>query len=154
MVCSAFWKFALCHFAFTKDLHEYLFLLTERNLKESLLLQKKAKSRNSIQHVFYSGLLERHHTPRAGRVAPPRSFPGSYTQHLSFQLPWLWTLSVSIWLYLNLFCASISKVCPKVIASLLYTILTYSFHGNALLLDNVRNLYRHREFHGSTLDIQ
>ena len=30
-VFSAFWKFALCHFAFRKNLHYHLFLLTEQN---------------------------------------------------------------------------------------------------------------------------
>ena len=39
-------------------------------------------------------------------------------------------------LYLNLFCASIGMMCPKVIASALYAILAYeSFHGSILLLD-------------------
>ena len=45
-------------------------------------------------------------------------------------------------LYLDLFCVSISKMCPKVIASSLYTILAYKrFPGDALLSDSGGNLY-------------
>lgn len=45
--------------------------------------------------------------------------------------------------YLLFFCASISKMCPKVNASSLHTISpSKQFHGNALPFDNGRNLYR------------
>lgn len=40
-------KFALCHFAFTKDLHSYLFSLPERNPKRVFAFKKKAKSENA-----------------------------------------------------------------------------------------------------------
>ena len=51
-------------------------------------------------------------------------------------------------LYLSLSWQSISKVCPKVIASLLYVILAYKrFHRSALLLDSGGNLYTHKHTH-------
>ena len=51
----------------------------------------------------------------------------------------LWTLSVSI---CDLFCASVSKVCPEVIASSLYTFSAYeSFHRNVLLRCSEGNQY-------------
>lgn len=43
-------------------------------------------------------------------------------------------------LYLHLFCAPISRLCPKVIASTLYTILVHEkFKRNTLLLDSGGN---------------
>lgn len=38
--------------AFTKDLHYYLFPLTERNLKITFDFKKKGESDNSVQYVF------------------------------------------------------------------------------------------------------
>ena len=51
-----FWEFALGHFAFMKDLHDYLFLPTERNLKTILLWQKQMKSDNSDRCLSCSEL--------------------------------------------------------------------------------------------------
>lgn len=40
-------------------------------------------------------------------------------------------------LYFGLFCASVSKICPKITGSLLDTILAYEkFHKNTLLLSD------------------
>lgn len=54
-----------------------------------------------------------------------RLLPGNYIQHLSIRLRKLQTASVSIWLHLDLFCASFNKLCPEVIASSLDVILAY-----------------------------
>lgn len=44
--------------------------------------------------------------------------------------------------YLGLFCASVSKVCPRVIVSLLYTMLAHQrLHEDALFSDSRGNLY-------------
>lgn len=83
-VSPVFWKLTLCCFAFTKDLREYLFSLTERNLRGLSLLWKKAKPKNSVQHVFCSGCCWGSTRSQQGGWPPPRSFPGNYAQHLSF----------------------------------------------------------------------
>ena len=45
-------------------------------------------------------------------------------------------------LYLSLFCVSVSKMCPKVTASLFYAISAYKkFHKNALLSGSRGKLY-------------
>lgn len=79
---------------------------------------QEVKSDNTVQHLFHSELLWSQHATRAERATPKTSLPGNYTQHLnishhSFDLC-LWT-SV---LHLDSFCASVSNMCLKVIASL------------------------------------
>ena len=55
----------------------------------------------------------------------------------SFEL-YLWASVI----YFSLFCASVSKMCPKVITSSLYAISAYEwFHRISLLLESVGNLY-------------
>lgn len=68
-VAHGFWKFALYHFAFTKDLHEYLFSLTERNPKRVFAFIRKSESGNSVQPLFCRNLLRGSATP-AETVAP------------------------------------------------------------------------------------
>ena len=47
-------------------------------------------------------------------------------------------------LYLSLFCASVSKTSPKVIASSLNAILTYKgFHRTTVLSDSGENIHKH-----------
>ena len=80
------------------------------------LLWKKEKSENSIQRLFCSewAVQGAAHTP-SSKNAPPNSFPRNNVKHPSchcFELC-LWAYV----LYLDLFCASISKMCPKIIES-------------------------------------
>lgn len=55
---STFWKSTLCHFAFAKDLHQYLFLLNDRNPKKNSYFTKKVKSKISIQCVLQWVIVE------------------------------------------------------------------------------------------------
>ena len=136
------------HFTFTKDLHWYLFCCCccslEEIPREFSLLQKKSKSEKSAQHLFLQqAVREAAHTWAAGvtphpHQAPqdPHSVSASRCHHFERSL-WGFVL------YLNLSCASISKMCPKVIAYSLSAISAYErFHGKALLPDSEGNLYR------------
>lgn len=50
----AFPKFTSCQFAFTKELHKYLFSLSERNQKRILaFIKKKKKSRKQKQYSAF-----------------------------------------------------------------------------------------------------
>ena len=78
-ISSTFWKFTLCHFAFTKDLCYYLFLLTKRNLK-NFAFTKKERSKNSGVFVMYT-LSSESSTAKLLPWEPP------YTRHLSIKPP-------------------------------------------------------------------
>ena len=58
-----------------KDLHYYLFALTESSAKRLFTFtKKKAKCKNSLQRLSWSELFERQHAPCTGTVAPSNSF--------------------------------------------------------------------------------
>lgn len=108
-VSPAFPKFALCYFIFTKDLHQYLFSLIKKNLKkDSHFSETRQKSENSVQRMVCSKPLQKKHTQVEWHHQPPCQGI-TYTQRLHIR-------------YLNLLCASFSKMCPQAIASLLYVI--------------------------------
>lgn len=50
-VFSIFHKFTLLHFMFMKDLHQYLFQLTKRNLRRIFIFMEKGENENII-HLF------------------------------------------------------------------------------------------------------
>ena len=124
-----------------KDLHLFLFPLTKINLKRICFYKKKKKmkSENSVLRVFFSSLYrDSAHLSSESRIAKllPSELSISASSCRSLEL----CLRASV-LYLDLFCASVSKICPKVIASSLYTISAYErFHGNTLLSDSRGNL--------------
>ena len=132
-VSSCFENFALCQLVFMKDIQLMPIFIDWKKSRGFLLLQKKKKSENSIQHLFCSALLKYQCTHCIEwydqTFCQETTLSSSASSYHSFELC-LW---VSM-LYLNLFCVFIRKIWLKVIASLLYTILAYErFHRNVLL---------------------
>ena len=106
----------------SQDLHYYLFLLTERNLKTIFA--------SSIQHLFCSELLQRQCTTPSGKSSTVRLLPWE-PHSISASSRHGWELSPwASGLHLDLFCVYINRMCPNVFASSLYFILVYrSYHG-------------------------
>lgn len=109
-----------------QDLHYYLSLLTERNLKRIFA--------SSIQHLFCRELLQTQRTAPSTKSSTVRPLPWephsiSASSHHGWELsPW------ASGLHPDLFCVYINRMCPKVFTSSLYIILVYkSYHGKALL---------------------
>lgn len=106
-----------------KNLHNlaYLFSLTKKNSKKIFAFTRKGKKRIVFSACPAARCRRRavHTWKRVTRWAPPRN-------HLSMSAPstQLWTVWASV-LYLNLFCASVSKTYPKVNAYPLYAISVY-----------------------------
>ena len=82
-VSPAFSKIASCHFAFTKDLYQYPFLLTGRSPKRIFTFKEKVKSESSIQCLFCTESLQRQCTLRAetGTAKLPPQKLHSASQH-------------------------------------------------------------------------
>lgn len=105
-VSPTFQKFGLWHFAFKKDLYQFQFLPTERNLKRISVFMKRQKVKSVRQHWTCRKPFERqrtqtrgqpHHAPSWGTMF---SLPASSSQ--SFEL-----CRQSV-LYLHLFCTAVS----------------------------------------------
>ena len=104
-----------------------------------MLFLEKKRWKTKIVFTFTDAVMESAHPEQRG---PSKLLPGNHALHLGFKpqsselCPWASVL------YLHLFCASISKRCPKVIASLLLASSPYGmFHRNALFSDSRGNLY-------------
>lgn len=71
----------LCHLTFTKDLHQYQFLLTERNPEQTFVFMKKGE--NSVKHLL--GPYRGSGTPQAEQREQPHQLlpwePHSASQH-------------------------------------------------------------------------
>lgn len=105
----------------------------------SFLYGGREERENSVQCLFFSHYRGSVHFEQREccRLAPS---PGTT---LSISASSRHSFDLSLWapvLYLDLFCASLSKMCLKVVASLLYVILARQrFHRLALLSDSGGN---------------
>lgn len=107
-------KSTLCHFAFMKDLHYYLFLLTKINPKRIFAFMEKKKIESSIQCVSCCGLLQRECA--LGAAQQPHQAPPPGTT-LSISASRLSSLELGLWtfvLHLNWFYEFTKKMCLKV----------------------------------------
>ena len=114
-VSPASWKLTLHHFAFMKDLHKYLFSWMKK-FKEDFALMKKGICfpENCYRGSGHARQWVGHHpAPSQGTTLSISS-----SSHYGFELC-LWP-SV---LHPDLFYASVSKMCPKVTASLYFSFL-------------------------------
>ena len=78
---------------------------------------KKAKSENSVQCVLCSKLSQRQRAPPSSESGPAKLLPGNYIRHVMLASNYH-RFELCQWasvLYLDLFCASISKMYPKVL---------------------------------------
>ena len=126
----AFWKIALCCFAFVKDLHYCLLLLTKTNPEKIFTFKKKGKKEKLASIHFVLQLV---------RAAPPSPSPGKHTQ---IKRPQLWTVCEHL---CSLSTNSVHPLARCVLRQLLLhfnAVLTYTrFHRNTLLSESRGNLY-------------
>ena len=111
----AFQKFMFCYFAFTKRPTLVPgFPNRKKSKKGFLLFRKEAPRENCVQRPFCSEPWGRWQAPRAARGAPPSSSPES---RLSISASCCHGFALCLWasvLYLDLFCASVIEMCPRV----------------------------------------
>lgn len=75
-VSPALQKFNWHYFAFTKNLHAYLFLRTKRQPKRFLLAWKRGEKQNQCSVSVWQGALwQAVHTPRSGESSPTKLLP-------------------------------------------------------------------------------
>ena len=77
------------------------------------------------------------------KMAPPSSFPGNYTQHLSIKPPELWTLVCEHLCFISIYSeCPLAKCVLRKLLFCFYTTLNFeSFLRSALLSDNGGTLY-------------
>lgn len=106
-------RFALHHFALNKRPTLVWFLSPKEIQGRLLLLAKKVKSKTSIQCWFRIEPFQRQRNPER-RQRPPNFLPQTDAQPPGTKLP---GLELCLWvpvLYLELFCALVGKMCPRI----------------------------------------
>ena len=113
-----------------------------RNKSDGVRRKTKAKNENRVQRLFCSKSCNRSIGIPSSESDTTQFLPTNYTQHVRIKPP---SSERRLWasvLYLNLLCASISKMQPKIFASLLYAISAHRRScRKALLSENRGNLY-------------
>ena len=107
-----------------------------------MLLWEKVKSKNSSPCLFCSVCFTEAVGTPSSESGPAQLLPRELYSTPQHQAAIVLSCVCEHLSHLNLFCASISNICPKVTASLLYAISAYErFHRNTLLSGSRGKLY-------------
>lgn len=140
-ISRVFQKSALRYLAFREDLHQYLFV-NRKKPEDFCFYEKRQKEDTALSFCFAAG----HYRPSpcSGQQDWHCLAPSTETT-LSIAASGTYSSGLCPWaslLYLNLDCASASKLCPKATPSLFLVTLPYErFQRNTLLSDSRGNLY-------------
>lgn len=122
---SVFPKLTLCHLAFMRDLL-VLVSLTERNWKGIFAFTKKSRKAKLAPSLYIIARSYRQLVSLSNRSDTSKLLPGNYVIFQHQAITALNDVCEHLHFYLDLLCASIRNICPKVTVSL------EGFHRNTL----------------------